>query len=178
MCKKFMFNPRWNGRDDIGFHTEVKLMDRAFYDWPSLDGTKMMEAKMPPELVAEMKYKAAHKMSMECAPDDYIARVLRLPEWGIPTFAPDEEEPEDFPEKESRRASRRKAEIKARRRKAQISEIQKRRKAKQDKDREIYYFSNHRRYACVSLYSAEFAVHDKDLWKPLDKQARLEKIVD
>lgn len=165
MRNNFSFNPKWNFKDDIEFHTEVKLMDRAFFDWPSLEITKMMEAKMPPQLVADMKEEAARRMSNDCAPEEYICEVLRLPEdYFYPGEIPEEEIP-DFPEKESRRASRRKAEIKARRRKAEIAKIQKSRRMKQDKDGEIWYL-------VPAGSNRMYGIHDSELWKPLDKRHR------
>lgn len=159
----FSFNPKWNFKDNIELHTDVALMPRAFKGWPSLEITRDMEAKMPLELVTEMKEEAAEIMREEGADERYICRRLRIPVCGI---APDEEEEiPDFPVKESRRASRRKAEIKARRRKAEIAKIQKSRRMKQDKDGEIWY-----------LVPAEsnrmYGIHDSELWKPLDKRHR------
>lgn len=163
MRNNFKFNPKWNFVDDIELHTEVKLMDRAFFGWPSLEITQMMEAKMSPELVAEMKAAAADQLRREGNTEEFIRHRLRIPVCGI---AP-EEEPEipDFTEKESRRASRRKTEIKARRRKAEIAKIQKSRRAKQDKDGEVWYI-------VPAGSNRMYGIHDSDLWKPLDKRHR------
>ena len=161
MRNNFKFNPVWNFVDDIDFYAAVSVMPKAFKGWPGLEITKDMEAKMPLELVTEMKAEAAEIMREEGADERYIRRRLRIPVCGI--TGDDEPEPEDFTEKESRRAERRKAEIKARRRKAQISEIQKRRKAKQDKDGEIWYL-------VPAGSNRMYGIHDSDLWKPLDKR--------
>lgn len=163
MRNNFKFNPKWNFVDDIELHTEVKLMDRAFKGWPSLEITQMMEAKMSPELVAEMKAEAADQLRREGNTEEFIRHLLHIPVCGI---APEEEEEApDFTEKESRRASRRKAEIKARRRKAEIAKIQKSRRAKQDKDGEVWYI-------VPAGSNRMYGVHDSELWKPLDKRHR------
>lgn len=82
-------------------------------------------------------------------------------------------ETEDVVEREgtrkpTNRASRRKATAKAKRHKSEIADLRKRRKAKAERDGEMWYFG--RILANGMMMEAE--IHDSKLWKPMNNKAR------
>lgn len=153
------FNEAWDGKDDIKLYADVATMVDSFRSWPSIQYTKDLEAKMPPELVADMKAEAAQELRADGFSEEQIKRRLRMSDEMDDVIPEDEEF--IIIEKDMSRRSRIKREVKARRRCAEIADLRRRRKMKAEHDGEVMYFSRG---------NLEWEIHDSKLWKPMNKR--------